>query len=90
MRGEEEGIGEAVIARCRTSVELLAPHADTPGLDIRTARQQADLMKPANEGRIIPALFRSLHSIRRQGRTSLRARRSGRRGAPSPLEFFES
>ena len=25
LRGEEEGIGEAVIARCRTSVELLAP-----------------------------------------------------------------
>jgi len=36
LRGEEEGIGEAVIARCRTSVELLAPHAGTPGLDIRT------------------------------------------------------
>ncbi|BCP37060.1 hypothetical protein MINTMi198_24300 [Mycobacterium intracellulare M.i.198] len=36
LRGEEEGIGEAVIARCRTSVELLAPHACTPGLDIRT------------------------------------------------------
>lgn len=36
LRGKEEGIGEAVIARCRTSVELLAPHADTPGLDIRT------------------------------------------------------
>ncbi|MDA3659079.1 MULTISPECIES: helix-turn-helix domain-containing protein [Mycobacterium] len=36
LRGEEEGIGEAVIARCRTSVELLAPHAGTPGLHIRT------------------------------------------------------
>ncbi|BBZ10776.1 hypothetical protein MBRA_09710 [Mycobacterium branderi] len=36
LRGVEEGIGEAVIARCRTSVELLAPHAGTPGLDIRT------------------------------------------------------
>ena len=36
LRGEEEGIGEAVIARCRTSVELLTPHAGTPGLDIRT------------------------------------------------------
>jgi hypothetical protein len=36
IRGEEEGIGEAVIARCRTSVELLNPHADTPGLHIRT------------------------------------------------------
>lgn len=36
LRGKEEGIGEAVIARCRTSVELLAPHAGTPGLDIRT------------------------------------------------------
>lgn len=36
LRGEEEGIGEAVIARCRTSVELLTPHAGTPGLHIRT------------------------------------------------------
>jgi lambda repressor-like predicted transcriptional regulator len=36
IRGEEEGIGEAVIARCRTSVELLTPHAGTPGLHIRT------------------------------------------------------
>lgn len=36
LRGEEEGIGEAVIARCRTSVELLAPYARTPGLHIRT------------------------------------------------------
>lgn len=35
LRGQE-GIGEAVIARCRTSVELLAPHAGTPGLDIST------------------------------------------------------
>lgn len=36
LRGEEEGIGEAVIARCRTSVELLTPHAGTPRLHIRT------------------------------------------------------
>jgi hypothetical protein len=36
LRGEEEGIGEAVIARCRTSVELLAPYAGRPGLHIRT------------------------------------------------------
>lgn len=36
LRGEEEGIGEAVIARCRTSVELLTPHAGTPGLHVRT------------------------------------------------------
>jgi transcriptional regulator with XRE-family HTH domain len=38
IRGTEEGIGEAVIARCRTSVELLAPHTDTPGLQVRTHR----------------------------------------------------
>jgi hypothetical protein len=36
LRGEEEGIGEAVVARCRTTVELLAPRASTPGLQIRT------------------------------------------------------
>lgn len=36
LRGAEEGIGEAVIARCLTSVELLTPHASTPGLNIRT------------------------------------------------------
>jgi hypothetical protein len=36
IRGDEEAIGEAVIARCRTTVELLAPHANTPGLHIRT------------------------------------------------------
>ena len=36
LRGEEEDIGEAVIARCRTTVELLAPRASTPGLQIRT------------------------------------------------------
>lgn len=36
IRGEEEGIGESVIARSRNSVELLAPHALTPGLHIRT------------------------------------------------------
>lgn len=36
IRGAEEGIGEAVIARCRTSVELLAPYAGTPGLHVRT------------------------------------------------------
>ncbi|AMT71019.1 MULTISPECIES: XRE family transcriptional regulator [Mycobacteriaceae] len=36
LRGQDEGIGEAVIARCRTSVELLTPHAGTPGLNIRT------------------------------------------------------
>ena len=36
LRGQEEDIGEAVIARCRTTVELLAPRATTPGLQIRT------------------------------------------------------
>jgi transcriptional regulator with XRE-family HTH domain len=36
LRGEEEDIGEAVVARCRTTVELLAPWASTPGLQIRT------------------------------------------------------
>lgn len=36
LRGEEEDIGEAVVARCRTTVELLAPRASTPGLEIRT------------------------------------------------------
>jgi hypothetical protein len=36
LRGEEEDIGEAVIARCRTTVELLAPWATTTGLQIRT------------------------------------------------------
>ncbi|BBN47271.1 hypothetical protein MINTM019_34720 [Mycobacterium paraintracellulare] len=36
IRGAEEGIGEAVIARCRTSVELLTPYTGTPGLHIRT------------------------------------------------------
>jgi transcriptional regulator with XRE-family HTH domain len=35
LRGDEEGIGEAVVARCRTTVELLAPRATTPGLAIR-------------------------------------------------------
>jgi hypothetical protein len=38
IRGDEEAIGEAVIARCRTTVELLTPHAHTPGLHIRTHR----------------------------------------------------
>lgn len=36
LRGEEEGIGESVIARSRNSVELLAPYDLTPGLHIRT------------------------------------------------------
>lgn len=36
LRGEEENIGEAVVARCRTTVELLASRASTPGLQIRT------------------------------------------------------
>ena len=36
LRGEEEDIGEAVIARCRTTAELLASRASTPGLQIRT------------------------------------------------------
>jgi transcriptional regulator with XRE-family HTH domain len=36
LRGEEENIGEAVIARCRTTAELLVPRATTPGLQIRT------------------------------------------------------
>jgi len=36
LRGEEEDIGEAVVARCRTTVELLAPRASTAGLQIRT------------------------------------------------------
>src|SRR5271166_2769833 len=35
LRGEEEDIGEAVSARCHTTVELLAPWATTPGLQIR-------------------------------------------------------
>ena len=36
LRGVEEDIGEAVIARCRTTVELLGSWASTPGLQIRT------------------------------------------------------
>ena len=36
LRGQEEGIGESVIARSRNSIELLAPHTSTPGLHIRT------------------------------------------------------
>lgn len=36
LRGEEEDIGEAVIARCRTTVELLGSRASTSGLQIRT------------------------------------------------------
>lgn len=35
LRGQEEAIGEAVVARCRTTAELLAPRATTPGLQIR-------------------------------------------------------
>lgn len=35
-RGEEEGIGDSVMARTRNSVELLAPHVQTPGLQVRT------------------------------------------------------
>jgi hypothetical protein len=37
-RGEEEQIGEAVVARCKTTLALLRPYAGTPGLDIRTHR----------------------------------------------------
>jgi lambda repressor-like predicted transcriptional regulator len=36
LRGNEEGIGESVKARCRNTVEMLAPYADTAGLQIRT------------------------------------------------------
>lgn len=36
LRGEEEGIGNSVIARSRNSVELLTPHLHTPGLQVRT------------------------------------------------------
>lgn len=36
LRGEEEGIGEAVRARSRTTVELLARYAPTVGIQIRT------------------------------------------------------
>lgn len=36
LRGQEESIGESVIARSRNSIELLAPHASTPGLNVRT------------------------------------------------------
>jgi hypothetical protein len=35
LRGQEEDIGEAVIARCRTTVELLASRATISGLQIR-------------------------------------------------------
>lgn len=34
-RGHEELIGDAVIARCRTTVALLAPHSNVPGFEIR-------------------------------------------------------
>jgi lambda repressor-like predicted transcriptional regulator len=37
-RGEEEQIGEAVVARCEMTLALLRPYADTPGFDIRTHR----------------------------------------------------
>jgi transcriptional regulator with XRE-family HTH domain len=36
LRGQEEDIGEAVVARRRTTVELITPRATTPGLQIRT------------------------------------------------------
>lgn len=36
LRGQEEDIGEAVIARCRTTVALLAPWSTASGLQIRT------------------------------------------------------
>jgi hypothetical protein len=36
QRGEEEQIGEAVVARCKTTLALLRPYAGTPGLDILT------------------------------------------------------
>jgi transcriptional regulator with XRE-family HTH domain len=35
VRGQEELIGDAVIARCRTTVELLSPYSKVPGFDIR-------------------------------------------------------
>ena len=35
VRGHEELIGDAVIARCRTTVALLTPHSNVPGLEIR-------------------------------------------------------
>jgi hypothetical protein len=37
-RGEEEQIGEAVVARCKMTLALLRPYAGTPGFDIRTHR----------------------------------------------------
>jgi hypothetical protein len=36
LRGQEEGIGKSVKARCHNTVELLAPYASTAGLQIRT------------------------------------------------------
>jgi lambda repressor-like predicted transcriptional regulator len=36
IRGEEEGIGASVKARCHNTVEILAPYTKTPGLQIRT------------------------------------------------------
>lgn len=36
IRGEEEGIGNSVNARCRNTVELLTPYAAAAGLQVRT------------------------------------------------------
>lgn len=36
LRGQEEGIGNSVTARSRNSVELLTPHLQTSGLQVRT------------------------------------------------------
>jgi hypothetical protein len=49
LRGEEEDIGEAVIARCRTTVELLAPRASTPGLQIRTHQTTLYFIRRSSE-----------------------------------------
>ena len=38
LRGEEEGIGDSVVARSRNSVELLTPHLHTPGVQVRSHR----------------------------------------------------
>ena len=36
QRGEEEGIGAALAARCRMTLLIIQPLSDTPGLEIRT------------------------------------------------------
>ena len=40
QRGEEEGIGTALAARCRMTLARLQPLSDTPGLEIRTHTTQ--------------------------------------------------